>query len=228
MGMPVEKAKDFRGTLVRLLRHFKPQRYRLLAVVVAAVIGTVFNVVGPKILGLATTKLFEGVLLESRGTGTVDFGYIERLLLILVGLYVVSACFQYVQQYLMATVAQKTVYAIRREVDEKLERLPLRFYDAHTHGELLSRAVNDLDNISSTLQQNLTQLITSLVTVVGEIVLMHTISQLLSVVVVLTLPLSLFVTATIARRSQRFFRQQQMHSGGSTAMWKRCTRAIRS
>jgi ATP-binding cassette subfamily B protein len=213
MGMPIEKAKDFRGTLARLLRYFKPQRYHLLAVVVAAVIGTVFNVVGPKILGLATTKLFEGVVLQSRGAGTVDFGYIEHLLVILVGLYLVSACFQYAQQYLMSSVAQTTVYAMRREVDEKLERLPLRFYDAHTHGELLSRAVNDLDSISSTLQQNLTQLITSLVTVVGVIVLMLTISPLLSVVVVLTLPLSLFVTATIAKRSQGFFRQQQMALG---------------
>jgi ATP-binding cassette, subfamily B, multidrug efflux pump len=213
MGMPVEKAKDFRGTLARLLRYFKPQRYQLLAVVVAAVIGTVFNVVGPKILGLATTRLFEGVVLKSRSAGTVDFAYIGHILLIVVGLYVVSACFQYVQQYLMANVAQKTVYAMRKQVDEKFERLPLRFYDSHTHGELLSRAVNDLDNISTTLQQNLTQLISSAVTVVGVIVLMLTISPLLSIVVVLTLPLSLFITATIARRSQSFFRQQQMALG---------------
>jgi ATP-binding cassette subfamily B multidrug efflux pump len=160
MGMPVEKTKDFKGTLIRLLGYFRPQRYQLLAVVVAAVAGTIFNVVGPKILGLATTKLFQGILLKSRGAGSVDFGYIGHILLILIGLYLVSACFQYVQQYLMAGVAQKTVYALRKQVEGKFERLPLRFYDSHTHGELLSRAVNDLDNISSTLQQSLTQCIT--------------------------------------------------------------------
>src|SRR5579862_148116 len=106
VGVPVEKPKNFKSTLARLLRYFKPQRYQLLAVLLAAVIGTVFNVVGPKILGLATTKLFAGVLLKSRGAGSVDFGYIGHILLVLLGLYVVSACFQYVQQYLMAGVAQ--------------------------------------------------------------------------------------------------------------------------
>jgi ATP-binding cassette subfamily B multidrug efflux pump len=213
MGMPVEKAKDLKGTLVRLLGYFRPVRYQLLAVIVAAVIGTVFNVVGPKILGLATTKLFQGILLKSRGAGSVDFGYIGHILLILIGLYLISACFQYVQQYLMANVAQTTVYAMRKQVEEKFERLPLKFYDSRTHGELLSRAVNDLDNISSTLQQSLTQLITSVVTVVGVTVLMLTISPLLSLTVVLTLPLSLVITATIAKRSQAYFRRQQMMLG---------------
>ena len=213
MGMPVEKAKNFRGTLARLLRYFKPLRYQLLAVIVAAVISTVFNVVGPKILGLATTKLFQGILLKSRGAGSVDFGYIGHILLILIGLYLISACFQFVQQYLMANVAQNTVYAMRKQVEEKFERLPLKFYDSRTHGELLSRAVNDLDNISSTLQQSLTQLIMSVVTVVGVTVLMLTISPLLTVAVLLTLPLSLLITATIAKRSQTFFRGQQMALG---------------
>jgi ATP-binding cassette subfamily B multidrug efflux pump len=213
MGMPVQKPKDFKRTLARLLRYFGPVRYQLLAVIVAAVIGTIFNVVGPKILGLATTKLFQGVLLKSRGAGSVDFGYIGHILLILMGLYLISACFQYVQQYLMANVAQKTVYAMRRQVEEKFERLPLKFYDSRTHGELLSRAVNDLDNISSTLQQSLTQLITSVITVIGVTVLMLTISPLLSLTVVLTLPLSLFITATIAKRSQAYFRRQQSALG---------------
>ncbi|HVA24533.1 MAG TPA: ABC transporter ATP-binding protein [Chloroflexota bacterium] len=213
LGIPVQKAKNFKGTLIRLLSYFKPLRYQLLAVLIAAVIGTVFNVVGPKILGLATTKLFQGVVSKSRGAGSVDFGYIGHILLVLAGLYVVSACFQYVQQYLMANVAQKTVYAMRKQVEQKFERLPLKFYDSHTHGEILSRAVNDMDNISSTLQQNLTQLITSVVTVIGVIVLMLTISPLLTLVVVLTLPLSLFITATIAKRSQTFFRRQQMSLG---------------
>lgn len=213
IGIPVEKPKNFRSTLTRLLGYFRPLRLQLMAVVVAAVVGTAFNVVGPKILGLATTKLFEGVLLKSRGQGSVDFGYIGRILLALLGLYIVSALFTYVQQYLMAGVAQKTVYAMRRQVEEKLERLPLKFYDSRTHGELLSRAVNDLDNISSTLQQNLTQLISSVITVVGVIVFMLTISPLLTLAVALTLPLSLVITTTIAKRSQAFFRRQQSTLG---------------
>jgi ATP-binding cassette subfamily B protein len=212
-GMPVEKPKNVKGTTGRLLGYFKPMRYQLLAVLIAAVFGTLFNVIGPKILGLATTRLFEGILAKSHGTGAVDFGYIARILLIVVGLYAVSALFLYFQQYLMAGVAQNTVYAMRKQVEEKFERLPLKFYDSRTHGEILSRAVNDMDSISSTLQQNLTQLITSIVTVVGVIVLMLTISPLLTVVVALTLPVSLFITATIAKRSQTFFRRQQMSLG---------------
>lgn len=215
MGIAGQKAKNFRGTLLRLLGYFKPQRYQLLVVLIAAVIGTVFNVVGPKILGLATTRLYAGVVARLRGVpgAAVDFPYIGRILLILVGLYLISSLFQYVQQYLMAGVAQKTVYAVRRQVAEKLERLPLRFYDSHTHGEILSRAVNDLDNISSTLQQNVTQLISSVITVVGVVVLMLTISPLLTLVVALTLPLSLLVTTTIINRSQSYFMRQQTALG---------------
>jgi len=214
-GMPVQQAKDFRGTLIRLLGYFKPQRYQLLVVVVAAVIGTVFNVVGPKILGLATTRLFAGVVAKMQGVpgAAVDFRYIGQILLLLIGLYLISSLFQYVQQYLMASVAQKTVYALRKQVEEKLERLPLKFYDSRTHGEILSRAVNDLDNVSSTLQQNLTQLITSVITLVGVVVVMLTISPWLTLVVVLTLPLSLLVTTTIAKRSQSYFMRQQTALG---------------
>ncbi len=211
MGMPVEKARNFKGTLYRLLGYFKPQKYLLLAVLVTAVIGSVFNIVGPKILGLATTRLFEGLLLKLRGVpgATVDFNYIARVLLILGGLYIISAVFMYIQQYIMAGVAQKTVYTMRKEVEEKLSRLPLKFFDSRTHGEILSRAVNDMDNISTTLQQSLTQLITSAVTLIGVIVIMLTISPLLSLVVAITLPLSLFVTTVIAKRSQTYFARQQ-------------------
>lgn len=215
MGRPVEKAKDFRGTLNRLLRYFIPQKYRLMIVLGAAIIGTVFNIVGPKILGLATTKLFSGILakyqalLRHQPAPGVDFRYIATVLLILLGLYIISAIFIYIQQYIMAGVAQRTMYQLRKEVDEKLSRLPLKYFDTHTHGEIMSRAVNDMDNLSTTLQQSLTQLITSAVTLLGVIVMMLTISPLLSLVVVLTLPLSLFVTIGIAKRSQEYFRRQQ-------------------
>ncbi len=219
MGMPVEKAKDFRGTLKRLFGYFLPQKYRLLIVLGTAIVGSAFNIVGPKILGLATTRLFEGLLakyqafLRHQPAPSIDFGYIGTVLLILLGLYVVSSIFMYVQQYVMAGVAQKTMYRLRREIDEKLSRLPLKYFDSRTHGEIMSRAINDMDNLSTTLQQSVTQLITSAVTLLGVIVIMLTISPLLSLIVVLTLPLSLFVTMGIAKRSQEYFRRQQRALG---------------
>src|SRR2546421_11067878 len=215
MCRPVEKPKDFKKTATRLLGYFIPQKYRLLIVLGAAILGTVFNIVGPKILGLATTKLFEGLIAKFRGVpgAGVDFNYIATVLLILLGLYIISAVFIYIQQYVMAGVAQRTVYRLRREVDEKLSRLPLKFFDSRTHGEILSRVVNDMDNISTTLQQSLTQLITSAVTLLGVIVLMLTISPILSLVVVLTLPLSLLITMGLAKRSQNYFRRQQRALG---------------
>lgn len=215
MGMPVQKAKNFRGTLKRFLGYFMPQKYRLIAVLVTAVIGTVFNIVGPKILGLATTKLFEGLVARFKGvpSAKIDFDYIDHVLLILAGLYIISAIFTYIQQYIMAGVAQRTVYKLREEVEAKLARLPLKFFDSRTHGEILSRAVNDMDNISTTLQQSLTQLIISAVTLIGVIIVMLTISPLLTLVVLITLPLSLVVTVGIAKRSQRYFTQQQRSLG---------------
>ncbi|TME61411.1 MAG: ABC transporter ATP-binding protein [Chloroflexi bacterium] len=219
LGRPVEKPKDFKGTLKRFLVYFVPQKYRLLVVLGAAILGTTFNIVGPKILGLATTKLFEGLIAKYQAfqrhqpAPGIDFKYIATVLLILLGLYIISAIFMYVQQYVMAGVAQRMVYRLRREVEEKLSRLPLKFFDSRPRGEILSRAVNDMDNISTTLQQSLTQLITSAVTLVGVIVLMLTISPLLSLVVVLTLPLSLLITMGLAKRSQNYFRRQQRALG---------------
>ena len=215
LGMPTQKAKNFKGTLLRLMRYFRPDRFRLFAVLTAAIISTVFNIVGPKVLGLAITRLFLGfvLILHHVPGAKIDFAYIGHILLILAGLYVISSIFGYAQQYIMAGVAQRTVYRLRREVDEKLARLPLKFYDSRTHGEILSRAVNDMDNISSTLQQSLTQFITSAVTVVGVVVLMLTISPLLTLVVVVTLPLSIVVTTKIARRSATYFARQQRALG---------------
>jgi ATP-binding cassette subfamily B protein len=179
-------------------------------------------ILAPKIMGLATTKLLEGLVAKLNALKQhqdilqlpgIDFNYIGTILLILIGLYIISSIFSYIQQYVMAGVAQKTVYRLRKEVDEKLSRLPLKYFDSRTHGEILSRAVNDIDTVSTTLQQSLTQLITSVVTVIGVIVLMLTISPLLSLIVVLTLPLSMFVTVVIARRSQEQFRKQQRALG---------------
>ncbi len=228
MGRPVEKPKNFKATALRLLGYFMPEKFRLAIVLITAIIGTVFNIVGPKILGLATTKLFEGVVAKIKymyllkqnplvaqhiPAPSIDFHYIGTVLLILLGLYVISAIFLYLQQYIMAGVAQRTMYRLRREVDEKLSRLPLKYFDGRTHGEIMSRVVNDMDNLSSTLQQSVTQLITSFVTLVGVLVMMLTISPLLSLIVLVTLPLSLFITMGIAKRSQEYFRRQQRALG---------------
>ncbi len=214
-GMPVQKAKDFKGTLRRLMGYLQPHKPALLVVIGAGVLSTTFSVLGPKLLGKATTKIFEGYL--SRATGGsnagVDMAYVGNILGWLVVLYVISAAFLYLQQYLMSGVAQKTVYALRRDVEGKFSRLPLKFFDSRTHGEILSRAVNDLDNISSSLQQNLTQLITSALSVLGIIVMMLTISWIMTLVVLLTLPLSVTIVATIAKRSQAYFIRQQKALG---------------
>ncbi|GCE49769.1 ATP-binding cassette subfamily B protein [Thermosporothrix hazakensis] len=203
------KPKNVKATLRRLMGYLAPYRLHLLLVLLAAVLGATFAILGPKILGLATTAIFEGVL-----RGHIDFAAIARILVSLAVLYVFSALFTYLQQFLMAYVAQKTVYSLRRAVDEKLTRLPLRFFDSRPHGDILSRAVNDLDMISNTLQQSLIQLITSTVTIAGVIILMFTISWILALAILLTLPLSFFVMTAIARRSQRYFMGQQLTLGG--------------
>ena len=215
LGVATQKAKDFKGTLRRLLGYLRPHKAGLTVIVIAGAIGTVFQVLGPKLLGMATTKIFEGFMAKSLhvpGAG-VDFTYVGRLLLLLIGLYIIGNSFQYLMQYLMANVAQKTVYAMRLEVEAKFDRLPLKFFDTRTRGEVLSRAVNDLDSVSGTLQQNLTQLLTSVLMVIGVTVMMLTISRILTVVILLTLPLSIVIVAKIAKRSQKFFMKQQMALG---------------
>nr|WP_258171469.1 ABC transporter ATP-binding protein [Paenibacillus sp. R14(2021)] len=215
MGMPVQKAKDFKGTLRRLIGYLKPHRGALLVVLLTAVLSTVFSILGPKIMGKATTELFEGLVGKLKGTpgAQIDFHYIWQILLVLVVLYIISALFSFIQQYVMASVAQKTVYDLRKDVNEKLERLPLKFFDSRTHGEILSRAVNDVDNISGTLQQSLTQFITSFVTLIGVIVMMLTISPLMTLITIVTLPLSFIAIKMIAKRSQLYFKGQQKALG---------------
>ncbi|HEV3139879.1 MAG TPA: ABC transporter ATP-binding protein [Vicinamibacterales bacterium] len=216
LGMPTQKAKNFKATMNRLLGYLRPHRAILIVITLAGAVGTVFQVVGPKILGMATTKIFEGFVAKARGIpgAHVDFDYVGRILAWLVVLYIVGNGFQYLMQYLMANVAQRTVYEMRRQVEAKFDRLPLKFFDTRTRGEVMSRAVNDLDSISSTLQQNLTQLLTSALTLIGVIVMMLTISWILTLVIVFTLPISIVVVAKIAKRSQKFFMKQQMALGG--------------
>lgn len=215
MGMPVQKAKDFKGTLKRLLGYLKPRKYQLLAVFFMAVLSTLFSIVSPKLMGKATTKLFEGIMMKAKGVpgAGIDFDAILQIILVLIGLYLFSALFTYVQQYIMVGIAQQTVFDLRKEVNDKLSRLPLKFFDSRTNGEILSRVTNDVDNISNTLQQSVTQLITSVITLIGVIVMMLTISPLMTLIAVLTLPLSFVVTKFVAPRSQKYFIGQQKALG---------------
>jgi ATP-binding cassette subfamily B multidrug efflux pump len=219
MRGPVEKPKDFMGTAKRLLRYFIPQKTQVTIVVMFAVLGTVFSIVGPKLLGRVTTKLFDGLIGKygayflHKPMPSMDFAYIGKIILVVIGLYLLSALFNYIQQYQMAGVSQKIVFDMRRDVDEKLSRLPLKFFDSRTHGEIMSRVTNDIDNVSTTLQQSLTQLITSVCTIVGVLVMMLTISAWLTLITLITLPISFLATANIAKLSQKNFGAQQKELG---------------
>ncbi len=233
IGMPAEKARDFTGTLKRLIQYLSPEKKRFILVFCLAVGSTLFSIVGPKIMGKATTKLGEGLLakyayllnlntaiqnnmpityinqLRKQPIPTFDLDYIGRILLLLIGLYLLSALFSYVMAYIMSTVSQETVYRMRNDVKNKLDHLPLRYFDQLTHGEILSRVTNDMDNIANTLQQSLTQLITSFVSIIGILIMMLSISPLLTLIALVSLPVSVVITGVITRYSQKYFIQQQ-------------------
>ncbi|HHT91313.1 MAG: ABC transporter ATP-binding protein [Limnochordia bacterium] len=211
IGRPVDKAKDFKGTLRRLVRYMGHHRWSLLFVFLATILSTVFGVLSPKILGQATTILFDGMLRRLQGLSGVgvDFPAIGRVLLMLATVYVVSTIFDYVRQILMVNVAQKTVYDMRRDINEKLARLPLKYYDATSHGDTLSRFTNDVDVLAQSLQQSVVQLMSSLISIIGVTVMMLTISPLLTLLTAAMLPLSMGISAFIASRSQKFFVRQQ-------------------
>jgi len=213
MTMPVEKARDFKGTLRKLAAYLSPYKVKIAVVFILAVGSTAFSIVGPKILGNATTELFNGVLAQLAGTGTVPFDTIARILLTALGLYLLSALLSYGQGWLMTDVAIQVTYKLRREIMEKINRVPFRYFDGTTHGEVLSLLTNDVDTVNRTLNQSLTQIITSLVTVLGVLGMMLSISWQMTVVALLIVPLSMMVVMVIIRQSQKFFRQQQDYLG---------------
>lgn len=210
-GAPVEKAKDFKGTFKRLAIYLAPKKWTFLVVIFFGILSTIFSIVSPKVLGMTTDSLFGTFMARMNGdaSAAVDFTYIGRILLILAGLYVISSLFMYVMHYLMADVAQNTVYNMRQEISDKFTRLPLKYFDGRTHGEVLSRVTNDMDNIANTLQQSMMQLITSTITIIGTIIMMLTISPWLTLIAILSIPLSVAVTATVAKKSQVYFKEQQ-------------------
>lgn len=209
-----EKARDFKGTMVKLLQYLKPYRAQIIMVFLFAIASTVFNIIGPKILGKATTKLFEGVMGKLAGTGTgIDFVYIGNILLFLAGLYLLAAGFGFVQGWIMSGVSMKLTYNFRKEISEKINRLPLSYFDRTSQGEVLSRVTNDVDTVSQTLNQSLTQIITSVVTMIGVLVMMFSINWIMTLVALLILPISALFIRFIVKRSQKYYKKQQDYLG---------------
>jgi ATP-binding cassette subfamily B protein len=211
---PGEKAKDFKGTMRKLMEYLSNYRLPILVVMLFATASTAFNIAGPKILGQATTRLFEGVIGQITGSGEgIDFTYIGNILLLMAGLYLVSTLFAYIQGWIMTGVTAKITYRFRRDIAEKINRMPLRYFDGTNHGEVLSRVTNDVDTVSQTLNQSLSQIITSTVSVVGSLVMMLTISWQMTLAALIVIPLSAMLTMLIIGRSQKYFKQQQEYLG---------------
>ena len=214
IGAAGEKAKDFKGTMIHLMQYLMVYKKSVAIVILFAACSSVFSIVGPKILGKATTKLFEGMIAWMMGTGLLtDFRYIRNCLLLLVVLYLISAAFSYLQSYIMSGVSMKVTYQFRKNISEKMNRLPLSYYDTRTHGEVLSRITNDVDTVSQTLNQSLTQIITSAATLVGVLVMMISISFRMTLVAVMVLPLSMGLIMGVVKKSQRYFKGQQKSLG---------------
>lgn len=208
-----EKAKDFKGTIGKLFRYIGKYKAAVVVVAIFAIGSTVFNVVCPKVLGKATTVLSEGIMNKITGNGGIDFTYIGKILLFCLGLYVLSVAFSFVQGFIMTGITQKVCYRMRREVSEKINRMPMSYFESRTYGEVLSRITNDIDTMGNGLNQSITQLITSVSTVIGVIVMMLTISPLMTLISVLILPISIMLMMFVIKKSQRFFKQQQEYVG---------------
>lgn len=212
--MKGEKARDFKGTMRKLIAYLGSYNRTIMIVLLVAAVSTVFSIVGPKLLGRATTKLFDGVLAQISGTGTgIDFAYISNILLITLFLYLLSAVFSYVQGYIMSGISMDITYRFRKDIAAKINRMPLKYFDETSQGEVLSHVTNDVDTISQTLNQSLSQIVTSVTSVIGILIMMLTISWTMTLVAILTLPLSIGVISLIVKVSQKYFKQQQDYLG---------------
>lgn len=208
-----EKAKDFSGTFARLFRYLKPYYWSLLVVVIFAIASTIFAIIGPKILSKATDKLIAGISAKIQNTGGIDFTYINKILLLLLGLYLLSMLFNYVQSWITSGISQKVAYSLRKDISEKIDRLPLSFFDKHASGDILSRITNDVDTIAQSLNQSMAQIITSTVTVVGVVIMMFTISWQLTLIVLAILPVTFGILGLVMSRSQKYYIGQQKALG---------------
>ena len=211
--MPGEKAKDFKGTMDKLLTYLKKFLPSIILVLVCAAASTVFSIFGPKVLGQATTKLFEGLIAMLTGTGSIDFAAIGQVLLFLACLYLISALLTYVQGWIMAGVATSLSYSMRKDISEKIDRMPLAYFDRVPNGEVLSRITNDVDTITQTLNQSLSQIVTNVTMMIGVLCMMLSISPLMTLVALCILPLSVLIVTRVVKLSQPFFRRQQEYLG---------------
>ena len=209
----MEKAKDFKGTVRKLLGYVKPFKIAIIAVMIFAAGSTVFNIVGPKVLSKATTEIFNGLVSKVSGGSGMDFDMIGQILLTVMGMYVLSGSFGFVQGWIMSGVSQKMTYRMRKEISEKIHRIPMKYYESNTHGEVLSRVTNDVDTLGMSLNQSITQLITSVTTLIGVLIMMLSISWILTLIALVILPLSTALVMIVVKKSQKYFKQQQEYLG---------------
>jgi ATP-binding cassette, subfamily B, multidrug efflux pump len=215
MGVPGDKARNFKDTMKTLLNYLKPYRVSILFVLLFSIASTVFAIVGPKIMGNAVTRLFEGAVAKITHVpgAAIDFNYIGNTVLLLIGLYVASAICSYIQGFIITNVSMKITYDLRKQISEKISRLPLKYFDTRTHGEVLSRVTNDVDTISNTLNQSLSQIVSSVVTIIGVLVMMFSISWIMTIAALVILPVSFTIIIFVAKRSQKYFKKQQDYLG---------------
>ena len=212
-GGPTEKAKDLKGTLKKLLHYMSVFKVQMFFIVIFAICGTAFTIVGPKILGKATTEIFNGLVSKVSGGSGMDFDKIGQILLMTLGLYLISALCSFIQGYLMTGVSQKTTYRLRKEISEKINRMPMNYFDTKPVGEVLSRVTNDIDTLGQSLNQSATQMIQSVTTIIGVLIMMLTISPLMTLVTLVILPVSMVLISFVMKRSQKYFRGQQEYLG---------------
>ena len=212
-GAPVEKAKDFKGSIGKLARYMSEYKLALVFVVIFAITSTVFNIIGPKLMGNATTEIFNGIIAKVNGTGDVNFDTLGAILLLLIGFYLISSICSFIQGWLMTGVSQKVSYRLRKELIAKINRLPMNYFDRSTNGEALSRVTNDVDTLAQNLNQSITQLVTSITTIIGVLVMMLSISPLMTLVAILILPVSLALVLIVVKISQEYFKSQQEYLG---------------
>ena len=211
--VPGEKAKDFKKSIGKLIAYIGKYKIAVIVVMIFAAVSTVFSVVGPKILGKATTALSEGLVKKIAGTGGMDFGYIGKILLFTLGLYVLSAAFSFIQGWIMTGVTQKICYRLRKEISEKINRMPMKYFESRTYGEVLSRITNDVDTLGMGLNQSITTIITAIATLIGVLVMMLSISPLMTLIALVILPISVGLISVVIKKSQGYFKTQQEYLG---------------
>ena len=209
----VEKAKDFKGAMSRLFQYMGKYKFRFGLMFLFAIAGTIFNIVGPKILGKATTELFNGLVRKVNGSGGIDFSKIGQILLFTLALYVASACFSLIQGFVMTGISNDVTYSLRKDISKKINRLPLNYFESRTNGEILSRVTNDVDTLQMSLNQSITQLITSITTLIGVFIMMLSINVPMTLTALLILPVSMLIINGVMKRSQKYFRDQQKYLG---------------